>query len=146
MKNTPATTLLSDIQLLIESHDRLLTVKERIHKMAPTELEQINSSPDLAAWLYFKGLKTEEQVFEYVKAVWDNCNDKGQLWFWHGPDHDEPITESIRFLDRIDMAMGLVGQQTHTAVPVKSVRDCGWHPDQHLRRILAFAQAAVDLE
>lgn len=147
MKESHATTLLADIQLLIEAHDRLLAAKERIRKSDPSQHEQIDSSPALAAWLYFKGLETDEQVFTFVKTAWDNyVGNKSQLWVWHGSDKDEPITESVRFLDRIDMAMGLVGQRTQTTMPVKSVRDSGWHPDQHLRRILAFAQAASDLE
>lgn len=147
MKKSYVATLLTDIQLLIAAHDRLVAAKERIQKSNPTQHEQIDSSSAFAAWLYFKGHTTDDQVFAFLKTAWDNfTGDKSQLWVGHGPNQDEPITESDRFLDRIDMAIGLVAQNTQVTVPVKSVRESGWHPEQHLRRILAFAQAASDLE
>jgi len=147
MKESAAACLLKDIQTLIAAHYRLMAAKQRIRDASPSTHEQIDSSPNFASWLNFKGYTTEEQVFAFLKNAWDSfTGDKSQLWVWHGPHEDDPSSESDRFLDRIDMALGLVSQATQTTSPVKSVRDAGWHPEQHLRRILAYAQAAVDLE
>jgi len=146
MKESQAAILLEDIQLVIAAHDRLIAAKERIRNLNPSQHEQITNSPVSATWLYFKGFKTDEQVFAFINQAWDKFEgNKGLFWAWYGPDHDDPIPEADRLLDRIDMAMGLIAQRTQTAVPVKSVRDYGWHPEQHLRKILAFAQAATDL-
>jgi len=147
MEKPQAARLLEDIELVIAAHDRLIAAKERIRSLDPSRQHgEIANSPVLATWLYFKGFKTDEQVLAFIKEAWDKLEGKkSQLWVWHGPDHDEPIPEGDRLLDRIDMAMGLIAQRTQTAVPVKSVRDYGWHPEQHLRKILAFAQAATDL-
>ncbi|MFH0802941.1 MAG: hypothetical protein V2A78_11245 [bacterium] len=146
MNESVATKLLKDIEFLIDAHDRLMTAKRRIRELDPGAHEQISHSPSLAAWLHLKGYVTDDQVFDFIKKAWDEYEgDKSQFWVWHGPDHDDPAAEVDRLLDRIDMSMGLIAQNTQTQKPIDSVRDYGWHPEPHLRRILAFAQAASDL-
>lgn len=146
MKESHAAILLKDIELLIASHDRLLAAKKRITD--PSMREHINNSPSFAAWLYFKGFQTEDHIFTFIKNACDKYEvEESQFWVWREPDRDDPMPEVDRLLVRIDMAMNLIAQNTQTKVPVKSVSEYGWGPvDQHLRKILAFAQAATDLE
>lgn len=146
MSEANASKLLKDIKVLISAHDRLLAAKQRLRQEYPEQHEQVCESPAFAAWLYFRGHETEQQVYKFVKEAWDSFEgDKSQLWVWQTPDQTEPLPQADHLLDRIDMCMGLIAQKTLTKKPVESVRDHGWHPSQHLRRILAFAQAANDI-
>ena len=145
-KSKPA-TLLEDIQLLIAAHDRLISAKARIRASDMTFHEKIDASPTFAAWLYFKGLRSDDQLFSYIKSAWDAFEgDKSKMWDWlNTPAENEPIPDVDRLLYRIDMAMGLIAQKTHARMPVETVRDAGYQT-QTLQKILSFAQAAVDLE
>lgn len=147
MSETHASKLLKDIKLLTSAHDRLLAAKQKLRQEYPAQHEQVSECPAFAAWLYFRGHQTEEQVYKFVKEAWDSFEgDKSQLWVWQTPDQTEPLSEVDCLMDRVDMCMGLIAQKTLTKKPVESVRDHGWNPIQHLRRILAFAQAASEVD
>jgi hypothetical protein len=144
---TISSQLLKDINLLIAAHDHLIAAKKILRQQYPNELEQITPSPSFAIWLYFRGYDTDEKVYSFIKKEWDSfAGMKDQLWVGGDtPDRTEIVLEADSLLDRIDMCIGLISQKTLVAKPVQTVRDYGWHPNQHLRKIHAFAQAASDI-